>query len=542
MFSKQNSSHENFWLLFAIAVMIILTLVREVAFFPILDMLPNPDSSWLLHAAQRVADGQRLYVDIMETNPPLIVWLNLLPVWVAGLFGISPFLVFPFLVTLLNIGSLWLVAGEMRKNKLLSEKVVFQVVLLYIAFGFFMLSPAIYGQRELLFISLVLPYLIESLDEDEGVKKLSVRRLIVIIMAAVGFAIKPFFMLLWGVNELHLAVNRRKFNSIFSLTNWLIGLSQLVYFAMIYYFTPEYITAIIPTVLSTYFTYETTWFVIGKMISIVAGTAVFLVLLARPHGDYKKFVGRILVWMLACTALMLLQRKEWLNHLYPMVFMAGFVVVIVWLYFAYLWHELGLLIGHLRFTLFCVSTALLLVCGYIDAQFWYSIYQPSVIHGKLLTEINNRATGKYVYPLAFNMQSGFPVIALSKGVFRGSFQQLWPMSGLIIREQQGVSSPEIIKARQFFYDTLVHDFYNHPPELVWVDENVNLEKIADYDIEPENRNIIAVLSRDVRFAILWQNYEKVGEVEGSLPEEKENIKDEKALKPERYSLYTWIKK
>jgi hypothetical protein len=529
-------------LIIAIGLMIVLALLREIAFFPIPDMIPNPDSSWLIYAAGRMVEGQMPYIDFMETNPPLILWISMLPVLLGKIFSLSPFTVFPLLVTLLNIASIWLTAKVMRENNVLGSKPIFQVVLLYIAFGFFLLSPAVYGQRELLFITLVLPYLIKSLSVEQE-RKSGVTELIIIIMAAIGFALKPLFLLLWGMNELHKAIQERNFLSIFATRNWIIGFVQLLYFASVYYLTPEYLNTIIPAVITTYFAYETLWFSILKTIAIVSGIALVLVFMAAPHNDFRKIIGRILTWMIACALLMVLQRKDWLNHLYPMVFMSGFVIVMVMLYLVEIWQEIGLLIGRLRFLALCVSIATLLAGIYVDGKFWYFIYKhPSVIHTKLLAEINKHAEGKNVYSLAFNMQSAFPVIALSKGVFRGSFYQLWPMSGLIIREQQGQKTEDIASARKFFYDNLVRDFADYPPELVWVDENVNLEKIADYEIELENRDIIKVLSRDVRFFVLWQNYEKIGEIEGDKPENENLEEGEKPMQPERYSLYKRIKK
>lgn len=529
-------------LISAIALMVILALLREIAFFPIPDMIPNPDTSWLIYAAGRMADGQKPYIDFMETNPPLILWISMLPVLLGKITGLSPFMVFPLLVTLLNLASLWLTARVMRENNILSAKPVFQVVLLYIAFGFFLLSPAVYGQRELLFIALVLPYLVKSLTEGDS-EKMAVRDWVIILMAGIGFALKPFFLLIWGLNELHKSVQDRSFMSLFALRNWVIGCMQLLYLAAIYFLTPEYINTIAPVLFTTYFSYESLWHDILKPIASVCGITLVLAWMANPHSDFKKVIGRVLVWMLACALLMVVQRKDWLNHLYPMIFMAGFALVLGVLYLVEIWQELGLLIGRLRFLSLCISAVTLLMGTYIDGKFWYFIYtHPSQIHTKLLTEINKHAEGKYVYPLAFNLQSAFPVIALSKGVFRGSFHHLWPMSGLIIREQEGKHSDDITNARKFFYDTLVHDFAEYPPELVWVDEEVNLENISDYAIEPENRDIIKVLSRDVRFFVLWQNYEKIGEIEGEKPENKDLPEGQKPMKPERYSLYQRIKK
>ena len=42
--------------------------------------IPLPsDVSWLITVNARMLDGQRLYADILETNPPMAVWLYTLP-------------------------------------------------------------------------------------------------------------------------------------------------------------------------------------------------------------------------------------------------------------------------------------------------------------------------------------------------------------------------------------------------------------------------------------------------------------------------------
>src|SRR4051812_34801008 len=71
-----------------------------------LTMEPNCDVVILLHEAVRLLDGARLYVDIMEVNPPLIIYLNLPVAATARIIGVSPQALFPFFAFALILCSL----------------------------------------------------------------------------------------------------------------------------------------------------------------------------------------------------------------------------------------------------------------------------------------------------------------------------------------------------------------------------------------------------------------------------------------------------
>ena len=47
------------------------------------------DVAWLLYVAGQWLGGQRLYVDLIEVNPPLIVWISALPAAVADWWGLT---------------------------------------------------------------------------------------------------------------------------------------------------------------------------------------------------------------------------------------------------------------------------------------------------------------------------------------------------------------------------------------------------------------------------------------------------------------------
>ena len=82
---------------------------------PVFLGLLNHDAAWLLHAAGRVLAGDALYVDVNETNPPLIVWLSFAPVVLARTAGLSEVLAFRLLMLLVIACSLLLSGLTLRR-------------------------------------------------------------------------------------------------------------------------------------------------------------------------------------------------------------------------------------------------------------------------------------------------------------------------------------------------------------------------------------------------------------------------------------------
>jgi hypothetical protein len=54
----------------------------------------NPDVAWYLNSAERVLGGERLYTDILEINPPLIVWLSVPIAWLSRTLAIADAAIF----------------------------------------------------------------------------------------------------------------------------------------------------------------------------------------------------------------------------------------------------------------------------------------------------------------------------------------------------------------------------------------------------------------------------------------------------------------
>lgn len=49
----------------------------------------NHDAAWYMSVARRILKGEHLYRDIIDVDPPLIVYLSMLPVLLSDVLGLS---------------------------------------------------------------------------------------------------------------------------------------------------------------------------------------------------------------------------------------------------------------------------------------------------------------------------------------------------------------------------------------------------------------------------------------------------------------------
>ncbi|MEQ1892586.1 MAG: hypothetical protein ABL998_08605, partial [Planctomycetota bacterium] len=72
------------WLVvFALLALLGVTRAREL-------LTANHDIGWFLHAGEVWLDGGEIGVDVIDTNPPLVVWLSGGEVALARFLGVAP--------------------------------------------------------------------------------------------------------------------------------------------------------------------------------------------------------------------------------------------------------------------------------------------------------------------------------------------------------------------------------------------------------------------------------------------------------------------
>src|SRR5690348_9456641 len=73
----------------AISLFLLLAATAIVMFAALRSPLKD-DIAWLLYVAHRWLAGRELYVDVIEVNPPLIVWISAIPLTVARWLDAAP--------------------------------------------------------------------------------------------------------------------------------------------------------------------------------------------------------------------------------------------------------------------------------------------------------------------------------------------------------------------------------------------------------------------------------------------------------------------
>jgi hypothetical protein len=201
--------------------------------------LANHDVGWTVSAGGALLDGGVLGVDVVDNNPPLVYWLCAGVVALARAIGAPPLAVY-HLAALALVG---VTAALLRRLlRVAFESAAWGDALsLLVACGL-VIGPGIhYGQRDLLFASLALPWIVAA--SQAGSDAAAPRRLRVAIgvLAGIGFALKPHFALIWLGVEAFGALRRRAARQVARSENLAVAGVAIAYALALVLAAPAYL-------------------------------------------------------------------------------------------------------------------------------------------------------------------------------------------------------------------------------------------------------------------------------------------------------------
>lgn len=183
----------------------------------------NHDCALYLQQAEMLLDGAVPYCDFVDSNPPLVVYLNVLPVILARTLGVSVILAFQGLVVaLLALSALEIhfLLGRPRMGLAPAGRGL--VLLMWMALYFIVDLHGDTGQREHLFVMLYVPFLFLRILRHRGGSVAGWLATMLGVQAGIGVSLKPHFLLAAIGVEIVLMLSSRRGKQ----SGWALGIGD----------------------------------------------------------------------------------------------------------------------------------------------------------------------------------------------------------------------------------------------------------------------------------------------------------------------------
>ncbi|HEY9869963.1 MAG TPA: hypothetical protein V6D08_12420 [Candidatus Obscuribacterales bacterium] len=168
-----------------------------------------PDVAMYLQCGQLILEGEVPYVDFVDTNLPIILYLNVIPAFVSAVTRLPAIAVLKVIVWMLVVISAMLTASILAKRTANRDYQFFGPLLFAFACANLMLTED-FGQREHIFVVCVLPLFFVRWLRYQGQEVNATQALIAGAFAAIGLWLKPYFPLLWLCLEIYFVLATRQ--------------------------------------------------------------------------------------------------------------------------------------------------------------------------------------------------------------------------------------------------------------------------------------------------------------------------------------------
>jgi len=474
----------------------LLLVTLAVVLFTVLRLPLKDDIAWLLYVARRWLAGRELYVDVIEVNPPLIVWISAVPIRIAGWLGTAPEVVaMPFFIAVV-LGCAWWTAELLRGyGPLFAQKLpVFAVI------GTVLLAvPGIeVGQREHLLIAATLPFLVlfaRSLDANEAPPLAA--SIAAGVLAGLGCALKPRYGAVFVALEVLALLRGRWALRAMTIS---AGATLLAYSAAVYSFCPNYVRRAVPMALALYGATDVPMTdLLREMGRLVAAQVVAwgLLLLRRRRLPENTLVLVLLVFAATCTVVCLLDGKNWFYHRLPAT-VATVLALLCWAA-AVVVHRsrwprvwLPLLLAGAAVGVFAVASV-----HRLEPEVEAAVTPERGTVERLEELIRTQKAKRYI---AFSewIALGFPVVNNTGVIWTSRFDSMWALKGELWRVRFDPQAAKEWPIRLW----VAQDFIAGCPDLAVVDRRGTV-------------NYVDVLSTsDPSFARAWAHYRRIDAFDG----------------------------
>ncbi len=386
----------------------------------------NCDNSWLFTVAERLLDGGKPYVDIIETNPPASFLIYLPGVALARFLGLPVEFVVSASVFVFGLLVILFAGMILRRADLLKPEQA-GLLLNLACVGLIFMAGLSFAEREHLAALGVLPLLAVYAARAHGAPIRPRDALAAGLIGGLVIVIKPHFALAALCPLLAVLPLRGSLRPAFCLENWaIIGLC-LAYVALVGWRYPAFFT-IMPMLIDAYVA-------IKRPLMDVAGEAWFLLnilIIGSVLAVGRKACLQVMIALPLCASLgfmgaYLIQMKGFVNHGLPGVSMALLAAgalaapALVDLRLSggdtLLWRSMR------RFVLFGLLPMFVGAPILFGAMLQFVDWEE---HRGLLPAVQRLAPARpRIISVSGQLDVGFPVVRRAHGVWLGSSHSLW---------------------------------------------------------------------------------------------------------------------
>lgn len=288
------------------------------------------DMVWLLHVAREYLEGATLYVDVIEVNPPLIIFISCIPIWIADLTGISEVFWYK-IVTLLTIVAVLCLVFQLLRTLFQNRRPIlclfFITVLLYL-----LTLPQfkLFGQREHFIVIFSLPYVVLCAIRISGASISFSSSLFSGVLGGLAIALKPYHIITFFLLELLVLCYHRRLFWFLRTEVFAVAITGLCYVAATYVLTPHYFTDTIPMAVNMYWAYQDPFLqVINPGLSaILLGILLLSYLTVRKNTNQAHYLANgFFIAAIGSYMAYLAPSQAWLYHGLP--FFVYFLTLVV---------------------------------------------------------------------------------------------------------------------------------------------------------------------------------------------------------------------
>ena len=454
----------------------------------------NHDVAAILNFAERWHAGERLYVDLIDINPPLIFILNRAPAALAAATGLDAVVCLQFSLITLGLVS-WGLTLRVRDRP--SEGPIERALLDVLPGVFLFTAGYDFGQREHIVTLTALPYLLAAARRSQGASLNAA--LPAALLAALGILLKPYFLALPALVEAAVFLATRRIDR----TPWVLAAAGLLYAAIVILLFPVYLTDIVPLARDFYLPIGQ-----GTPLNILVKPRmipVFALLVPLVWPALKSPAPRMLC--LAAIAMLvsaMIQHRGWSYHIVPIELLTTATAALL----AAQWldhhqretpHAAAVLVGLISLYPLCVGelpNKELLYARSEAARLTARLRQYGPHPGVLILTPDISPT----FPAVNDAHARLLLPAMDTWILEGAYRTC-PADGIRYR-----APPDMPPAERAFLTRVVTDFTHTPPPLVVID------RVSGIPACPEPFDLLTYFLRDPGFAATWAGYRQAADI------------------------------